>query len=142
MRRVLFLIMCAFFLAGCVTNKVTFFTPDGYVNIPVRVADSPQEQAKGLMASELAADEGMLFVFPDSQVRAFWMKDTKVSLDIIFVDESRTVTEIKEHLPPCVADPCQVFPSKQPAMFAVEVNAGFARAHRVVVGSRMTSTVT
>lgn len=135
---VLFLVL----LTSCVSNKVTFFTPNGYVNIPVSVADTPAEQAKGLMASDLSADSGMLFVFPDSQIRAFWMKNTTISLDIIFVDEERTVTEVKESLPPCVKDPCQVFPSHKPAMYAVEVNAGFAKAHKIVVGSRMTSTVT
>ncbi|MEK6849747.1 MAG: DUF192 domain-containing protein [Nanoarchaeota archaeon] len=141
--RVSFLIVFSLciFLTGCVQDRVTFFVPDGYVNIDVRVADTLSEQASGLMESSLKDGEGMLFVFPDTAQRAFWMKNVTIPLDIIFVDETKTVNEIKENLPPCERDPCAVYPSLKPARYVVEVPAGFAREHKIIVGSRMTSTV-
>lgn len=66
---------------------------------------------------------GMLFIFNDTEPRGFWMKNTKIPLDMIYLDENLTVIEIKKNVRPCLEDPCEVYQSK-PAMYVLEVNAG------------------
>lgn len=80
--------------------------------------------------------EGMLFVFPDERVRKFWMKNTLVPLDIVFVSSEGVVVGVVTARP-CTESSCELFVSEMPAKFVVEVNAGFARSHRIVRGARV-----
>jgi uncharacterized membrane protein (UPF0127 family) len=121
--------------------KVTFYNGEGYINVPVVVADNDDERSNGLMDTQLASGEGMLFVFKDSRTRVFWMKDMLIPLDIIFLDETMTVIEIKENLPACASEPCATYPTNKPAKYVVEVEAGFAKKHNLFPGVRMTTNV-
>ncbi len=91
------------------------------------LATTPEQQAEGLMhvpESDIADDQGMLFVFPDEALRGFWMKDTITSLDIAFARMDGTIVAIHT-MPPLTL---RNFWSIEPAMFALEVKAGtFAR---------------
>lgn len=77
--------------------------------IKLEVAETPDQQATGLMFREsLASDRGMLFLFKEKRVARFWMKNVPISLDMIFIDGSRIVG-IASNVPPCKAESCPVY---------------------------------
>ena len=100
----------------------------------VEYALAPREWTRGLMYREgLAEDHGMLFVFPDSRVRAFWNRNTYLSLDIIWI-RSGQVIGVSEL--PSIRDSgvISVY-SPGPAEFVLEVNRGWAERHGVRMGT-------
>jgi len=76
----------------------------------------------------------MLFVFPAEESLSFWMKDTPLPLDIIFLGADRTIVTIRENTVPFSETSV---PSDRPAQYVVEVNAGFAARHRLAPGDRV-----
>jgi len=100
--------------------------------------DTPPAVERGLMFREsLPPNEGMLFVFEQTGVYPFWMKNTLIPLDIIWLDEDWRIVSIAAAVPPCRADPCPTYPPAGPARYVVEVNAGFTRTHGIVRGDRV-----
>ncbi|MCX7514424.1 DUF192 domain-containing protein [Frateuria sp. STR12] len=91
-----------------------------------------------MMRTELAADHSMLFVFPDSQPRWFWMKNTLISLDILYFDTDRKLVSMQLDVPPCKADPCPSYPSDAPARYVLELPAGTARRIGAETGDKLT----
>jgi hypothetical protein len=132
MKRLLLLLL----LASCATvPKIVF---DNGVSFSVELAQSKEEKARGLMfREELPLNQGMLFLFDNEASRSFWMKNTLIPLDMIFIDANMTVVEIKANVPPCKQDPCQSYPSK-PAKFVLEINGGIAEVKGIKVGSTVT----
>ena len=106
-------------------NSITIFTGAGPVKINVEFAQTPEEWQKGLMNRDsLPKNSGMLFVFSDEINRSFWMKDTLISLDVIFISSKGRVNEITT-LDPCRGtEICQSYNSKTPAQYVLEINAG------------------
>lgn len=103
----------------------------------VEIARTPQEQSQGLMQrTSLEEGSGMLFVFEDSAVRTFWMKQTLLPLDILFFDSDGSFVS-RASMVPCTADPCPLTSSVFPAAFALEVNAGEPLTRRVSEGWRL-----
>ena len=93
----------------------------------VELATSEAAREHGLMMrTTLAADHGMLFVFPDTAPRGFWMKNTLIPLDILYFDAERRLVSAQRDVPPCKADPCPVYPSAGPARYVLELSAGTA----------------
>ena len=118
-------------LSGC-GKTATVLIKDNVVK--VEVADSDEERSKGLMFKEsLGADEGMLFVFDDSKIRTFWMKNTRIPLDIIFISEEFEIVNIAE-AEPCKRDPCEIYPSKYEAKYVLEVFRGFVEERNITAG--------
>jgi uncharacterized membrane protein (UPF0127 family) len=77
----------------------------------------------------------MLFVFEDVKYLSFWMKNTYIPLDMIFVDKDLRIVDTKEDVQPCLQeDICPSYPSKQPAKYVLEVNAGFIQQNGIRVG--------
>jgi uncharacterized membrane protein (UPF0127 family) len=96
----------------------------------LEVASTPAAQEHGLMdRTSMAANHGMLFVFADSEPRTFWMKNTRIPLDMLFFDGQRRLVAIQLDAAPCKADPCALYPSGVPARYVLELNAG--TAHRL-----------
>lgn len=92
--------------------------------VMTEIADQPQEWAHGLMDRwRLDADVGMLFIYPDQRPLSFWMKNTPISLDIIFIDADGTIKHIHERAQPLSEDH---IPSRAPVRFVLEVNGGMA----------------
>lgn len=123
-------------LAGCGRSTLTLHSDDGSatVEVKIEVADSPKEREKGLMnRTTMAEDEGMLFVFTTSEMLSFWMKNTKLPLDILFFDEEGAFVSYAA-MQPCTNDPCPVYKSAAKSMYALEVNKGFREAHKIGVG--------
>jgi YVTN family beta-propeller protein len=108
----------------------------------VEVPDDGEEHMRGLMFRQhLAWNAGMLFAFNSEESRAFWMKNTLIPLDMIFVDDNSEIVDIIENVPPCEQDPCPVYPSEEPARYVLEVNAGFVQQNAVQVGDRLVSVI-
>lgn len=106
----------------------------------VELADDNQSRAMGLMyRKEMGDDEGMLFVFPDSQLRAFWMKNTLIPLDILYFDNNRRLVSISENTPPCknTTTRCPNYPSKKPAKYVLEINAGLSENYGFKAGDEL-----
>jgi len=88
----------------------------------VEVADTPEKQRLGLMYRESVPDNfGMLFVHEDEAYRSMWMKNCKISLDLIFLDENKQVINISHNVPPCLNEPCPSYASEQPARYVLEL---------------------
>ena len=93
----------------------------------VEIADTQQKQALGLMFREsMPADEGMIFLFPNEAPRSFWMKNTRIPLDIMYFDKDLKMVSISANTPPCRVSRCPSYPSSKPAMYVLELNAGTA----------------
>lgn len=123
--------------AGLPTETVTF--PDGSA-VRVDVARTPQEHATGLMYREsLPDDYGMLFVFPGEAAREFWMKNTFVSLDIVFIGSDRAVTVVHERVPRTYSTtPESEIPrAAGAARYVLELPAGQAAKRGVRAGTRL-----
>ncbi len=129
------ILLCIFLLlCSCATDTVTIHTTTTDIPITVEIADSAEEHAIGLMfRTELAENTGMLFVFDDMQQRGFWMKNTKIPLDIIFIDPEGIIVDIKENFQPCTTEQCEIYFSA-PAQYVLEVNAGFVKNHTILLG--------
>lgn len=66
----------------------------------VEIARTEEEKMKGLQGkTSLASDEGMLFIYEEPDTVAFWMKDTDIPLDIVFIDENEEVISVKQGIP-------------------------------------------
>jgi uncharacterized membrane protein (UPF0127 family) len=109
---------------------VTFTTDKGYVEVNAEVAETPSEQGQGLMfRTVLDQDAGMLFIFDHDQLLEFWMMNTSIPLDAIFISSQLQVVSVAQNLRPCPPSNCQnpeFFSSGVAAMYALEVNAGFS----------------
>jgi uncharacterized membrane protein (UPF0127 family) len=111
--------------------------PDGAV-IELELAMTEQEITQGLMfRPELPANRGMLFLFGETRVPNFWMKDTLVPLDLVFLDDSGLVVDLIEDAQPCHVNPCPHYVPKQPAAAVLEVNSGFVTAHAIQPGNTL-----
>lgn len=106
--------------------------------IRVEMAISAQERSQGLMfRTSLPPDTGMLFVFPEEGLWTFWMKNTYIPLDVIWLDQARQVVETYAMaLPaPGILEPPS-FGGTQKARYVVEAASGFIRAHQIRVGDK------
>ena len=107
------------------------------LKVKAEIADSPEEITTGLMFREsLGKGDGMLFVFPDSAVRNFWMKNTIIPLDMIFIAENMTIVKI-HHAMPCVQGQCPLYNSGQPAKYVLEVNGNLTTDYVIEEGGKV-----
>ena len=105
----------------------------------VEIADTAEKQALGLMFRDsMADDEGMIFVFPNEAPRSFWMKNTRIPLDIMYFDKDLKMVSISADTPPCRVSRCPSYPSTGPAMYVLELNAGKASELGVGPGDVLT----
>lgn len=105
----------------------------------VEIADEPEEWRRGLMERPaLAPEAGMLFLFPDVAPRSFWMMNTLIALDIIFVDAQGYILNIHHSVPPCQPPrECPSYASTAPAKYVLEIAGGQARARGIRAGDRL-----
>lgn len=118
-------------------REVTVISGNGETVLLLEVADTSEEHAEGLMfRRNLAKNSGMFFVFPEEISKDFWMKNTLLPLDILFVSNDGLIVDMASMIP-CKRDPCTVYQSALPYRYAIEVNEGFLRQHRVRRGDRV-----
>ncbi len=102
----------------------------------LELARTPEEQGQGLMFREsLPEKTGMLFLFGDEGVHRFWMKNTMIPLDMVWMDADGKVLFVSADTPPCRTDPCPSYGPESPAASVLEVAAGRAAREKIVVGS-------
>lgn len=105
--------------------------------IKVELATTPRTQAYGLMNRYiLPENEGMLFVFDHMQPLSFWMKNTKIPLDILYFDEEGVLVDYA-YAEPCTADPCPSYPSKHLGQYVLELGKGEMDRLNIKVGDRL-----
>lgn len=113
----------------------------GGAQVEADVAATDDARARGLMFRDpLAEHEGMLFTFDVPRRYGFWMKNVRMPLDILWLDERRRVVWIVESAPPCAADPCPMYLPGSKASFVVEVAGGYVGRHGIAVGDIVTIT--
>ena len=116
-------------------GRLYFINPDRkdtLAGIDIEMADNDQSRARGLMDRDsLGFDRGMLFIYQQAQVLNYWMKNTRISLDIVFVGYDRKVKYIASHATPYSTNPITGF---YPAQYVIEVNAGFCDSHNIKAG--------
>jgi len=104
--------------------------------LTVEVVDEPHEQVQGLSDRDsLDRDHGMLFVFSQPSKPGFWMKDMRFSLDLIWIDENGTITEITPNVSPDTF-PQTFFPAF-PVKYVLEVNAGWSKDNSIQTGDKI-----
>ena len=140
-----FLLLCsALALAGCgskapvleelMTRDVTL--PGGQI-IKAELAVDTRDMMRGLMfRSSLTANHGMLFVHPRAGRYSYWMYQTYIPLDMIWMDENHNIVEIVDSAPPCKtrASLCAHYGGNQDARFVLELNGGLARKFGLKIG--------
>lgn len=113
--------------------------PGGAV-IQVEIADTMKKRAEGLMYREhLAKDHGMLFTFDQAQPWTFWMKNTKIPLDIIWMNDKKQIIHIARNVPICTRtdDGCPQYQPNDPATYVLELGGGEAERLKLERGSKL-----
>lgn len=115
------------FVSGCGNAGGHWVELNGQ-RFEVEVADDDGERARGLMFRDaMDADRGMLFIHEREMPLAYWMKNTKLSLDILYFDNERKLVSQQRDVPPCSSgNRCPPYPSDAPARYVLELNAGQA----------------
>ncbi len=103
----------------------------------LEIADTTEERAQGLMfRQELADNKGMLFVFPKQGIYSFWMKNTLISLDIIWINQEQKVIFIKKDALPCKTDIYETINPEEEAKYVLELKAGITQAIGLKIGDK------
>ena len=103
--------------------------------VNAELAETMEERSQGLMYRErLEEGEGMLFVFETESTHSFWMKNTLIPLDMIWIGKDMRVVHI-EHAVPCTTENCKSYTPNKPALYVLETNAGFAEKNGIKVGN-------
>lgn len=124
--RVFALLACVAPVTGCASGGP--WVEIGGERFSVEIADDDAERARGLMFRDhLAAHAGMLFLHEREEPLAYWMKNTRIALDILYFDAGRKLVSQQRDVPPCtLGNRCPPYPSAAPARYVLELNAGQA----------------
>lgn len=123
--RNIFLVLAALLCSACMAQEPHVVLKGE--RFAVDLAQTPDEQSLGLMFREdLPDDHGMLFIFPREAMRSFWMKNTRIPLDIFYFDKDLQLVSVAENARPCKTRRCPGYPSARPAKYVLELNAGMA----------------
>jgi len=117
----------------------TVQTPDGFT-IFAEIANTPDQRSKGLMyRTEIAPDRGMIFTFPEPGNWTFWMKNTKMALDILWIDEKGKIVHIQHAAPICERQDnlCPRYRTNIPAVLVLELGAGRAAKLNLTPGKKL-----
>jgi uncharacterized protein len=122
-------------LANCAPDRVDLRGPFGQARFTVEIADTPQTRATGLMnRPRMARSVGMLFIYESAGPASFWMENTLIPLDMIFMDPTGRVTHVHHNAIPLDRTP---IPGGDNVLMVLEINGGLARAMGIGVGAEM-----
>lgn len=111
--------------------------------INAEIANTNAKRAKGLMFREfLGEDEGMLFIFPTESMQVFWMANTKIPLDIIWINKNNKIVHLSKNTPPCtqtgtIKSLCSTYKPNEKAKYVLEVLGGFSDKYGLAVGDEV-----
>ncbi|MFQ5666335.1 MAG: DUF192 domain-containing protein [Candidatus Binatia bacterium] len=122
--------------AACTPHPaVVIYSKQGAVRVDVEVADTPDARARGLMyRRDLDPDAGMLFIFPSESQQHFWMKNTPLPLDMVFISSAGEIVGIVPDTRPFSTNPLSV---GAPSQYVLEVHAGFCDRHGIATGDKV-----
>jgi len=118
-------------------GELTFTDSTGNptVKLDIEIADNDYERQLGLMNRQnMEETQGMLFIFPDERIQSFWMRNTLFSLDILFINSKKEIVTIHKNTKTLSE---QSYPSSEPAIYVLEVNAGFCERHNINLGNKV-----
>lgn len=111
------------------------------IEFETRLAITEQERANGLMnVEDLPEDEGMLFVYNEPGYKSFWMKNTLIPLDMIFIDENNRIVDIFCNAEPCTTEVCKKYHSVKLTKYVLEINGGLSENYGFRMGDLVTFT--
>ena len=139
MRKPILMLLIACSLSACASAHSPWVELGGH-RYTIEIADDDAERARGLMFRDaMAADRGMLFIHDRQEPQAYWMKNTRIALDILYFDDARKLVSQQRDVPPCsLGDGCPSYPSNAPARYVLELNAGEAARIKLEDGAQMT----
>jgi len=115
--------------------KITL--PDGF-QVTAELAVTEEQRQRGLMFREqMKEDQGMLFIFETEDIYAFWMKNMRFSLDLLWLDSERRIVHVEENVPPCATEPCPSYEPSRPARYVLELVNGSVKKHNLRLGDRL-----
>ena len=146
MRKILYIFCIVFFgiiLSGCAANnskntkEILIQTGSKIIKVNAEIADDNDTMIHGLMfRKSMGENAGMLFVFEREDYETFWMKNTLIPLDIIFIGRDMEIGSIISAVP-CKKYPCELYRSQKPVKYVLEVNGGFADKNNISAGSKI-----
>ena len=147
-RQTLALVLIFLLSFPCWTEAETDPSPAGLMPITLpggaiiyaELADTPQKRAEGLMYRDhLGPDRGMLFTFSQAQAWVFWMKNTKIPLDLIWMNEKKQIVHMEQNVPICTRtdDSCPQYRPNENALYVLELAGGQAESLKLQRGSKL-----
>ena len=118
-------------------GTLTFYDSDGaaITTIDIEIAETPQARETGMMGRPtMTENRGMLFIFEEEQYLSFWMMNTMISLDMIFLNADKEIITIQRDAVPFSKDS---YAADAPGQYVLEVNGGFCDRHGIMVGQRV-----
>ncbi|TXH63898.1 MAG: DUF192 domain-containing protein [Thermomonas sp.] len=139
MRTSVIALFAACSLSACASTRGAWVELAGH-RYAIEIADDDAERARGLMYRDAMEDgHGMLFIHDVEEPQAYWMKNTRIPLDILYFDDSRRLVSQQRDVPPCsLGDGCPSYPSNVPARYVLELNAGEAARLKLQDGAELT----
>lgn len=118
-----------------ISTKIT--APEVCINktcFSIEIADTPEERQLGLMnRQELPESSGMLFIFQQPGQYKFWMKNTLIPLDMIWINDQNKIIDIKQATP-CTTDPCPTYGPSEFSSYVLELNSGISQKYKINIG--------
>ena len=138
---IVILVITAAFIGYLKPEQVVYIkTSDAVYDVRAQVVTTPKRQARGLMWREnLPEDRGMLFIYEKERPLKFWMKNMKISLDMLFIDSDHRIMHIEHNVPPCEEDTqCATYGPEEKVRYVLELKSGFTKKFDVAVGDEVT----
>ncbi|MBL7156043.1 MAG: DUF192 domain-containing protein [Candidatus Pacebacteria bacterium] len=141
----LFVLLFLFFLLFIVLTMLEKYNIKKYSQVcfkdncfDVEIAKTPEQRSRGLMFRKyLGTKKGMLFVFENQEKHSFWMKNTLIPLDIIWINENQKVVFISKNTQPCKQEYCASVSSDEDAKYVLEINAGLVKKIGLNIGDKI-----
>jgi hypothetical protein len=129
-------ILCPFLIsARAAENPKKICFKDSCVTI--EVAQTDESRTRGLMFRDhLAQDSGMLFIFPTEGIYSFWMKNTLIDLDMLWLTKDLRIADIKSFVPACKSPDCPTYSPKAISKYVLELNAGSADFYKIRINDQ------
>lgn len=128
-------LICATSATATEVVDVVIYTTRGEVPLKLELASTPETRVQGLMNRDgLAPADGMLFLFPSAYDYSFWMKDTRIPLDMLFINEKRAIVHIEADVPPYTRAERS---SGQEITAVIELDGGRASSESIAEGDRV-----